>query len=119
MALVGDISQTVTAVAAVTALAGGYVQFVLKRSLLPCIEFEVRFKTLHRGSSQSIGEISYMIKNVGPGEGTVTNVRGRAMYRLVGQSNIYKDGVEPDFPHRLLPAAPSARALTRRMRRRQ
>ena len=63
MALVGDISQTVTAVAAVTALAGGYVQFDLKHSLLPCKEFDVRFKTLHRGWSQSIGEISYMIKN--------------------------------------------------------
>jgi hypothetical protein len=42
-----DISTAVTAAAAVAALGAGYVQFVLKRSILPFAEFDVDFVPLY------------------------------------------------------------------------
>ena len=100
MASLGGIAGIITAIAAVGALIGGYTQFVLVRSILPCIEFDVDFKLLqHLGGQQSVGDIVCSVKNVGPGVGFVTNVYGRVRYRLVGDPEGSRDGVEPTFPH--------------------
>lgn len=107
--LMGEIAAVITAAVAILALIGGYVQFVLKRALLPCIEFDVEFSTLnHTASDQSVGEILCRIRNEGPAVGHVTNVRCRIKYRLAGESGerLGKSGErlgEPDFAHELLP----------------
>ena len=97
-----DIAATIAALAALLGLIVGYVQLVLPRSLLPCIEFDVELTTLHPSSSeQLIGEVVCVIRNVGPGVGDVTNVQCRVKGRLVDASGIYKDGVEPEFSQRV------------------
>jgi hypothetical protein len=105
----GDIAAIITAAVAFLALIGGYVQFVLRRALLPCLEFDVEFLTLSRSttSDESIGEVLLRIKNEGPAVGYVTNVRCRVRYRLAGESGVVAEGSsqgqpgEPDFAHRL------------------
>jgi hypothetical protein len=42
-----DIAPIITAAAALVALAGGYIQFVLRRAIHPCIEFDVEFSILN------------------------------------------------------------------------
>jgi hypothetical protein len=97
---VADVAAIITAAAALAALIGGYIQFVLRRAIHPCIEFEVEFSSLNCPSSdQEVGEITCWIRNEGPGVGYVTKVRCRARYRLVGESGETED--EPDFTHRL------------------
>jgi hypothetical protein len=98
----GTVAAVVTAAVAVLALIGGYVQFVLKRALLPCIEFDVKFSILNRSASdQPVGDILCRIRNEGPAVGYVTNVRCRIRYRLAGESG-ERQG-EPHFAHSLLP----------------
>jgi hypothetical protein len=96
----GDVAAIITAAAAVAALIGGYVQFILRRALLPCIEFDVEYFTLSRSAADhTVGEVLLRISNVGPGVGYVTNVRCRVRYRLAGESGVALD--EPHFAHRL------------------
>ena len=101
----GSVAAIITAVAALVALIGGYVQFVLRRVLLPCIEFDVEFSILDRSTpDQLVGEVLCKIRNVGPAVGYVTNVRCRVLYRLAGESGVRKDEAskgEPSFDHRL------------------
>ncbi len=80
MSSAGAIAAIVTAMAAVLAVGGGYVQFVLKRSLLPSVEFDVDFEMHHSGSTQLIGEVSCVIKNLGSSMLIVTNVKCRIRY---------------------------------------
>jgi hypothetical protein len=82
-----DIAPIITAAAALVALIGGYIQFVLRRAIHPCIEFDVEFSTLnHPAPDQAVGEVICLIRNEGPGVGYVTNVRCRIRYRLAGES---------------------------------
>jgi hypothetical protein len=102
----GDIAAIVTAVVAVIALGGGYVQFVLRRSGLGYVEFDVEFVTLHRGATGFIGEIVCVIKNVGSSMVIVTNVQCRVRYRSLHDTEEakHRDGVEPLFGHAIEPA---------------
>jgi hypothetical protein len=104
----GDIAAIVTAVVALVALGGGYVQFVLRRSGLGYVEFDVEFTNHHRGPTQLIAEIVCVFKNVGSSMVIVTNVRCRARYRQVGDSEDSTNGVEPTFEHVIVPAMQAA-----------
>jgi hypothetical protein len=100
----GDIAGIVTAAVALIALGGGYVQFVLRRSGLGYVEFDVDLTSHHRGPTQLIAELACVIKNVGSSMVIVTNVQCRARYRLVGDSEHSTNGVEPTFEHLIVPA---------------
>jgi hypothetical protein len=102
----GDIAAIVGAAAALVALAGGYVQFVLRRSGLGQVEFDVELTNHHRGPTQLIVEIACMIKNLGSNMVIVTNVQIRARYRHAGDSETSKDGVEPALEHVIKPDVP-------------
>jgi hypothetical protein len=55
-------ASIITAAAAVTAVVGGYVQFVLKRSVLPSAEFDVQFTPYMRSAFQVVGELALVFK---------------------------------------------------------
>jgi hypothetical protein len=96
----GNVAAIIAAATALAALAGGYVQFVLRRALHPCIELDVEVLVLNRpGTDQLVGEVLCRVRNEGPGVGFVTNVRCRIRYGLVGESEVRQD--EPSFTHRL------------------
>jgi hypothetical protein len=94
-----ELASLVTAAAAVTALVAGYVQFVLRRAIYPCVEFDVDFILLRIDVAQKVGDIVLTIKNVGPGAGNVIDVQGRVRYSLAGETDVGKDGIEPGFGH--------------------
>ncbi|MGW3962377.1 hypothetical protein ACWED2_21335 [Amycolatopsis sp. NPDC005003] len=98
-----EFAPVVTAVAATIALFGGYVQFVLRRALFPCVEFDVDFVLLRADDTQKVGDIVVTIKNVGPGSGYVSQTQGRVRYALDGETTTSRDGVEPSFGHRVDP----------------
>lgn len=98
-----EFAPVITAVAATIALAGGYVQFVLRRALYPCVEFDVDFVVLRTDETQKVGDIVLTIKNVGPGAGYVHHVQGRVRYARDGETEVNRDGVEPVFSHRIEP----------------
>jgi hypothetical protein len=104
---VKEITAIITAVAALIALVGGYVQFVVRRAILPCVEFDVDLVMLRSDAHQKVGDIVCTVKNVGPGSGYVANVQGRVRYSLDDESSVGPDGIEPDLPHRVLPPADS------------
>lgn len=90
------------AAAALAAVIGGYLQFVVRRSLLPCIEFDVALTLLQPSSAATkVAEVTLSIKNVGPGLGFVADVRCRVLYRRAGELELHPNGVEPYFKHRL------------------
>ena len=96
-ALLGDLAALLTAVTAILALAGGYVQFVLRRALMPCVEFDVELSLLRQQNpDETAVEIICVIKNIGPGVGFVKDVKCRVRYRKDGELRKYK-GVEPEF----------------------
>jgi len=101
----GQVATVVTAVVALLAVGGGYVQFVLRRSLLPCVQFDVEFTLLHRGASQAVGEVTCVVHNVGSNMAVVSNVRVRCRYRLAGdpEEPHPRDPAQPRFPHSLAP----------------
>ncbi|WP_405927304.1 hypothetical protein [Streptomyces sp. NBC_00035] len=103
MSVLGEVATVITAIVALFAVCGGYVQFVLKRSLLPCVEFDVEFALLHRGPSQAVGEVACVVRNVGPNMAVVENVRIR--YRLAGdpEDRYPGEGTQPRFAHGLAP----------------
>ena len=101
----GDIAAILTAAVAVVALVGGYVQFVLRRSGLGYVEFDVEFTSLHQGATRVIGDIVCVIKNVGSSMVIATNVQCRVRYRTVRDAEEATYGVEPFFPHAIEPAA--------------
>jgi hypothetical protein len=98
-----EVASVVTAVAAVTALIGGYLQFILRRAVLPSVEFDVDFVVLRIDAAQKIGDIVLTVKNVGPGAGYVANVQGRVRYCVDGDTGVNRDGVEPAFGHLVQP----------------
>jgi hypothetical protein len=104
-ALLGDLASLLTAVTAILALTGGYIQFVLRRALMPCVEFDVELSLLRQKISvETAVEVICVIKNVGPGVGFVTKVKCRVRYRKVDEHGRRKvgeygkyDGLEPFF----------------------
>jgi hypothetical protein len=98
-----DLASIVTAVVTVTALVAGYVQFVLRRAVFPCVEFDVDFTVLRIDAVQKVGDIVLTVKNVGPGAGYVANVQGRIRYSLDSETGVNRDGVEPTFGHLVQP----------------
>jgi hypothetical protein len=102
---VGQVATVVAAVVTLFAVSGGYVQFVLKRSLLPCVEFNVEFTLVHRGQSQAVGEVACVVRNVGSNMAVVSNVRFRCRYRLAEdpEDRHLPDEVQPCFAHSLVP----------------
>jgi hypothetical protein len=103
MVRLSEVAAVVTAVAAVTAVIGGYMQFVLRRAVFPCVEFDVDLIVLRVSAVQHVGDIVLSIKNVGPGAGYVANVHGRVRYSLDGETGVAQDGVEPVFGHLVQP----------------
>ena len=105
MGVAGQVATVVAAVVALFAISGGYVQFVLKRSLLPCVEFDVDFTLLQRGQSQAVGQVACVVRNVGPNMAVVSNVRIRCRYRLAGdpEDQHLRDEAQPRFAHSLSP----------------
>jgi hypothetical protein len=95
------VAAAITAIAAVAALLTGYVQYVIRRTILPWVEFDVDFTLLPGGAVDRIGEIVCTVRNVGPGAGYVANVQGRVRYRLPHDTGLARDGVEPAFPNRV------------------
>ena len=51
-----EVASIVTAIAAVTAVVGGYVQFVLRRAVFPCVEFDVDLVLLRSDAAQKVVE---------------------------------------------------------------
>ena len=98
-----ELAAVVTAVVAVTALISGYAQFVLRRIVLPCVEFDVDFIALRFDAAQKTGDMVLTVKNVGPGAGYVANVQGRVRYCIDGETGVARDGVEPVFGHLVQP----------------
>jgi hypothetical protein len=98
-----EVAPVITAAATLILLIGGYVQFVLRRALYPCVEFDVDFVLLRGDVTRKVGDIVLTVKNVGPGSGYVTKVQGRVRYTLDGEAKLGPDGVEPAFRHRVQP----------------
>jgi hypothetical protein len=94
----GDVGVWITAIAAVLALLGSYVQFVLKPSVLPSAEFDVDFASLYRDSEHLYGEVAVVMKNVGSNTLVVENVRYRLRYLASTPVHAYsKRSSEPLF----------------------
>jgi len=100
-----DLADLITAGAALVAVSAGYVQFVLRRLIHPCLEFDVDLLELgSRSTPPRVCELTVTISNRGPGMGFVDRVQGRIRYRAVGESDTGRDGLEPAFGHSLTPA---------------
>ena len=65
MSEVAHIASLVTAVVAVVALIGGYVQFVPRTWLLPSVEFDADFTRLCDDREGGICEVACLITNTG------------------------------------------------------
>jgi hypothetical protein len=100
---VSDIASVVTAAVAVFAALGAYIQYVLKRTLLPSIEFDVDFDTLTYWGPHVVGEVSLVVKNVGSSMLIVTNLRFKGRYHIAGGAadSWPKDPTEPLLPGRV------------------
>lgn len=106
MSALGDVAAIVTAATAITAIGGGYVQFVLKRSVFPSAEFDVQYTPYMRGELQLVGEVELVFKNVGSTMLVVTGVRSRIRCRLKNDAEvtIISDIAEPFFSYKVLPS---------------
>lgn len=97
-----NLGSLITAGVALAVAIGGYLQFVLRRSVFPCIEFDVDLIPFtHSASDQSVGEVVLSMRNVGPGVGFVTSVQCRVKYRRAGEAGSGSNGVSPTFAHSL------------------
>jgi hypothetical protein len=99
----GDIAALLVAVAALLTLVGGYVQYVLRRTGLGQVEFDLELTHHYRGPKQLIVEISCVIKNVGSSMVIVENVQLRAKYRKSRDPEETRGGVEPALAHVIKP----------------
>jgi len=100
-----DLADLITAGTALVAVSAGYVQFVLRRLIHPCLEVDVDLLELGRRSTpMRLCELTVTISNKGPGMGFVDRVQGRVRYRAVGESGTGRDGLEPAFGHSFAPA---------------
>jgi hypothetical protein len=78
-----DVGTLVAAAVALAVAVGGYIQFVLQRSIFPCIEFDAGLLSFDPSGPgrPAVGELVRSMKNVGPGVGYVANVIYRVKYR--------------------------------------
>lgn len=117
-----EIESLIAAAAALAIAFGGYVQFVLRRSIYPCIEFDVELTCLPPepvrqeadpaapapGPGERVAELVLLLRNVGPGVGFVDNVQGRVGCRRANESGAGPDGLEPALSFFLQPPPGSA-----------
>jgi len=103
MSILIGVSAFITAVVAVVTLGAGYVQFILKRTVIPA-EIDIDFATQHQGSTL-FGEIDTSFKNHGQSVIIVTDARYRVRWRSIEDSEdpFEQDPTEPRFPHVLSP----------------
>jgi hypothetical protein len=99
MSGLSDAAALVTTATVVVVAAASYVQFILKRSVLPSAQFDVHFVPYVRGAVFLVGEIEMVFKNVGSTMLIVTGVRSRIRYRLSGDGDVplVGDPAEPGF----------------------
>ena len=99
-----ETESLVAALAAVVIAFGGYVQFVLRRSVYPCIEFDLSLSRLPSAAGEVLAELVLEVRNVGPGVGFVDNLQARVGYRLCGESGASgRDRLEPALTRFLEP----------------
>jgi hypothetical protein len=105
----GDVASFIAAGAAVLALVGAYVQYVLRRSLLPSAEFDVEYQSLRLYYGYLVGEVSAVIRNAGSNMLIVKKVRFRARF-ITSTEDIEPwktdrpgDCVEPNLRGRISP----------------
>ena len=111
--IVGDVGALVTAGVALLVAIGGYVQFVLRPSVFPCIEFDVDLVRMsHSATDLPVGELVLSIKNVGPGAGFVASVQSRIKYRLADEITA-PVGAEPNFARSVPGDVPESKDFTR------
>jgi hypothetical protein len=112
-----EIESLIAAAAGLAIAFGGYVQFVLRRSIYPCIEFDVELTCLPPAEpvrpdaadptapepGERVAELVLLLRNVGPGVGFVDNVQGRVGCRRASESGAGPDGLEPALSFFLQP----------------
>ena len=91
-----SVAGLVTACVALLVAIGGYVQLILRRSVYPCIEFDLDLGPLTRTETGQIVQIVLSMKNVGPGVGYIADPEYRVMCRRNGDETRYQE-VEPGF----------------------
>ena len=72
-----NVAGLVTACVALFVAISGYVQFILRRSVFPCVEFDLDLVPLTRTETGQVVQIVLSMKNVGPGVGFITNPKYR------------------------------------------
>jgi hypothetical protein len=93
---VNIVGSLITAGVALIVAVGGYIQFVIRRSIFPCIEFDTCLVAMSRSApEQLVTEVTFSIKNMGPGVGFVVDPRCKISYRRAGSTEVR--GVEPRF----------------------
>jgi hypothetical protein len=99
----GDVANIVTATAAVLAATATYVQYVIKRSTLPSVQFDLEFQMLASENLQSVGQVGLIITNVGSSMLVVTNVKFRAHYAITTDelTEYSRRPTEPRLPRRM------------------
>ena len=118
MSGLGDVAQVVTAVVAAIAVGGSYVQFVLKRSVLPSAELDVDFKLHWSGTTSLVGDVDVCVRNAGQTMLVVTDVRVRARYQESYDAEPLLGPREPCFAHAVFsesetnPESPTDRSST-------
>jgi hypothetical protein len=87
----GDWAAIAAAAVAVATLLGGYVQFVLRRTGLGQVEFDLELTEHYRGPKELIVEIACVIKNLGSNMVVVENLQLRARYRTARDDQEERD----------------------------
>jgi hypothetical protein len=94
-----NVAGLVTACVALLVAISGYVQLILRRSVFPCIEFDLDLVPLTRTETGQVVQIVLSMKNVGPGVGFITDPKCRVLHRRNGDEALYNE-VEPLFEKR-------------------
>ncbi len=98
----GTVNSLIAAGTALLIALGGYLQYIMRRSVHPCIEFDIDLFAMSTAPSQVV-EIVLRVKNVGPGVGRVSSTQCRVKYRVgtdgtrQGSDAKERHGVEPNF----------------------
>jgi hypothetical protein len=80
---ISGIASLIAASAGIVVAAGGYFQFVLRRSVFPCIEFDVDLIPMATElPGPLVADVVLCIKNVGPGVGFINSVQCRVRYNI-------------------------------------
>ena len=92
-----NVAGLVTACVALLVAISGYVQLILRRSVFPCIEFDLDLVPLTRTETGQVVQIVLSMKNVGPGVGFITDPQCRILHRRNGDDETRYNEVEPLF----------------------